>query len=186
MKLQDALGLYYNGSPVLRVMFNGEQVWAPIAQAGRFGKETPGAETFPTSDGRIFIGRYTLPVGARIRRLSAHFSSVTSGNIRAVVYADTGEAASDLLHVGAPSEGLPDSDGWLSSAFLPGAALPSGAYWIGFVSFGLYGTVTLDSSGGDGWDYAGNSDWYDAPVQHWPYPDPWEPSGALAVFVEYD
>ncbi len=111
-----------------------------------FGNPSVGPDGFPSSDGRVLLGRFTLTEDGDTNFLAVHAGAAGAGNLRALIYADNGGAPGALLAAGPSTAAASGAPAWRT---LPvSVSLPAGTYWLGVTSSGFYAQYTQTPSGG--------------------------------------
>lgn len=135
--LGDATAIQLGAAPVARVCLGATQLW-PSAPPARLivGNPTRGPHSFGTSNGRLLVGLFTFPTGARDLVLYHFFRVNFAGacSMRSVILTSDGAGTPQpvtTLGYGAPVA-VPAAEEWVANP-IPGVEIAAGSYFFGAV-----------------------------------------------------
>lgn len=102
-----------------------------------FGDTTQGGSSFPCSDGRVIVGKFTLSEAGDVQSITCFFASGQSAgtSFKGLIYDATGSGGNPgaLVAIGAAVAVPGTTGGELTSALGSPVSLAAGDYWIGSV-----------------------------------------------------
>ncbi len=104
-----------------------------------FGDTTAGGDSFPLSDGRGLLSKFTLTEAGDVTQMNVRLTSVNGGAVsKALIYADSA-GAPGALKAASASTALANGD----QAFTVTVSLTAADYWLGLVSDGITSTEVV-------------------------------------------
>lgn len=149
-----------------------------------FGDLTAGGDTFPCSDGRALVDRFTLTEAATVTGIYVNFSSGTTAgtSFKGLILADSSGLPGSVLVVGTATA-VPAGGGYIQSP--ASVALAAGDYWIGYVANSFQASSTQDASGtAPNMQMANGTFSYSSPPATWPGSSA-SYGGQINAYVEY-
>ena len=146
-----------------------------------FGDTTYGGSSFPGSDGRLLVSKFTLSESATVTAIWVYGVYVfAGGHLKGAVLADSSGVPSTTLIVSSSSSAI-TSSGWVSLS--ASGSLSAGDYWLGI--FGDSGAVDYgDDASGSGALMANGTFTFASPPGSWPGTDG-SYGTQVNVYVEY-
>lgn len=133
-----------------------------------FGDTTAGGDTFPCTNDRAVLSKFTCPTGGTLTQINVRFDSTSSSgaSFKGLIYADdgAGDTPGTQLGVGGATA-VPAGGGDLASTGLSVTLVASTDYWIGGVTSDFQPVFQLDASPANGSRMEGVT--YASPAASW-------------------